>query len=76
MPKALARNQLDQLKLSSPDRTHAHVLREGESLAAVAHRHYDKPADWRAIADANRIDDPRRLIAGMQLRVPRLVPGH
>jgi nucleoid-associated protein YgaU len=65
-------DQLGQLNLSSPDRTHVHVLQEGDTLAAVAQRHYDKPAQWRAIAEANRIHDPRRTQAGTILRVPPL----
>jgi hypothetical protein len=65
-------DQLEQLRLASPDRTHVHALQQGETLAAVARRHYDSPRDWRAIAAANNIDDPRRLDPGVFLRVPRL----
>src|SRR5438876_427384 len=49
--------QLAQLNLSSPDRTHSHVTREGDTLARIAHRYYTRPDEWRAIADANGIDD-------------------
>jgi hypothetical protein len=66
-------DQLEQLHLSSPNRTHLHVLQESESLAAVSRRYYDKPSLWRAIAQANAIDDPRRLRVGAFLRVPRIV---
>ena len=62
--------QLDQLNLSSPNRTHSHVTRRGDSLASVAGRYYQRPGEWRAIADANVIEDPRRLMAGRFLRVP------
>ena len=65
-------NQLDELHLSSPDRTHVHVLEEGETLAAVAERYYDTPADWREVADKNGLDDPRRLTPGVFLEVPAL----
>jgi len=65
-------DQLDELNRSSPDRTHVHALRQGESLAAVARRHYDSPRDWRAVAEANGIEDPRRLQAGTFLRIPRI----
>jgi len=65
-------NQLDELRLSSPDRTHVHVLQQGETLAAVSTRYYERPADWRAIADKNAIDDPRRLSPGVFLNVPPL----
>lgn len=66
------RDQLQELRLSSPDRTHVHALQEGEQLAAVANRYYDSPVDWRAIAERNGIDDPRRLAAGRLLTVPPL----
>ncbi len=65
-------NQLDELRLSSPDRTHVHVLQQGESLASVSTRYYERPADWRAIADGNGIEDPRRLSPGTFLNVPPL----
>lgn len=65
-------DQLQQLNLSSPDRTHVHVLQEGDTLASVSQRHYDRPDDWRAVAEANRIRDPRRTAPGAILRVPPL----
>jgi len=65
-------NQLDELHLSSPDRTHVHVLQQGETLAAVSRRYYETPADWRAIASENGVFDPRRLTPGAFLEVPVL----
>lgn len=64
--------QLDQLGLNSPDRTHVHVLQQGDTLAAVARRYYDKAEQWRAVAEANRIEDVRRTIAGTILSLPPL----
>jgi nucleoid-associated protein YgaU len=64
--------QLKQLKLSSPDRTHVHVLQQGDTLAGVARRYYDKAAEWRAVAEANSIEDARRTTPGAFLRVPPL----
>jgi hypothetical protein len=64
--------QLKQLHLSSPDRTHAHVIDATDTLAGISDRYYERPDDWRSIADANNIDDPRRLAIGTLLRVPRL----
>jgi hypothetical protein len=55
---------------SSPDRTHRHTLSQGETLSAIAGRYYGRPGDWRAIAEANEINDPRRIAAGMALAVP------
>ena len=65
-------DQLKRLNLSSPDRTHSHVLGRGETLSAVAHRHYTRCGAWRAIADKNGIEDPRRIEAGQFLVVPPL----
>ncbi len=65
-------DQLRRLNLTSPDRTHSHVLARGETLDAVAYRHYTRPGAWRAIADENGIEDPRRLQAGQFLVVPPL----
>jgi Contractile injection system tube protein/LysM domain len=62
--------QLTQLNLNSPDRTQGHVLEAGETLSSVAGRHYRRPGEWRVIADANGIEDPRRLAPGIFLTVP------
>lgn len=62
--------QFAQLNLNSPDRTRVHVLQSGESLSSVAGVHYRRPGEWRLIADANGIDDPRRLTPGVFLTVP------
>jgi hypothetical protein len=64
--------QLEQLNLSSPDRTHVHVLRAGETLSAVAAAHWDRPQAWRFIAEANGLEDPRRLQPGVFLTIPAL----
>jgi nucleoid-associated protein YgaU len=56
----------------SPDRTHAHVVQRGDDLSAIAQRYYGRPASWRAIADENNVEDPRRLRPGTPLTVPSL----
>lgn len=65
-------DQLRELKLSSPDRTHRHELRAGETLSALAARYYENSANWRPLLDPNGIDDPRRLAAGTVIAVPAL----
>jgi nucleoid-associated protein YgaU len=59
-----------QLNLNSPDRTQAHVVARGETLSSIAGAHYRRPGEWRRIAAANRITDPRRLATGIVLDVP------
>jgi hypothetical protein len=64
--------QLTRLNPSSPDRTHGHVLREGETLSQLAHTYWLRAGDWRRIATDNGVEDPRRLTPGRNLRVPRI----
>lgn len=49
-----------------------HVLVAGDTLHSVAYRAYGRADLWRAIADANDIDDPMRLRAGRGLLLPAL----
>lgn len=46
------------------------TVQEGDTLAGIAYREYGDPTVWRRIAEANRLDDPRRLRPGMVLEVP------
>ena len=62
--------QLHQLNLSSPDRTHSHVVQARDTLASIAFNYYRKPGAWRSIADGNELEDPRRLPVGRFLAVP------
>ncbi len=62
--------QLAQLNLMSPDRTHSHVVQSGETLSGLAARFYQNSVHWRFIADANQIQDPRRLEIGTFLTIP------
>ena len=48
----------------------SHVLLAGDTLASVANSEYGSPNGWRAIADANRIDDPFRVRPGSRLLIP------
>jgi len=52
--------------------TNMHVLVAGDTLASVAYKHYGNAGAWRAIAEANDIDDPMRLPVGVALLVPAL----
>jgi hypothetical protein len=48
----------------------SHTVRDGDSLASIAFAHYRDPTRWRAIAEANGIDDPLRLKRGTVLSIP------
>jgi nucleoid-associated protein YgaU len=60
------------IKRETADYTKLHVVRQGETLAAIAATVYGDPRLWRPIALRNRIDDPRRVAAGTRLTVPQL----
>ena len=48
----------------------SHMVVAGDCIASIATREYGEPNGWRAIADANGIDDPFRLRPGRRLLVP------
>lgn len=50
------------------------TLVENETLDRIAVDEYGDPNQWRAIASANRIDDPRRLTPGRAIIVPPSAP--
>ena len=43
---------------------------EGDTLAGIAYEIYGDSSQWRLIADANALDDPRKLRPGTRLLVP------
>jgi contractile injection system tube protein/LysM domain-containing protein len=64
--------QIAEIFQQSPDHTHAHVVQRGDTLARVAADRYGNPAQWRAIAEENGVDDPLALVPGTILEVPPL----
>jgi hypothetical protein len=56
----------------SADHTKTRTVRRGDTLSSMAAVEYGDPAMWRPIADVNRIDNPRKLEAGMMLVIPPL----
>lgn len=43
---------------------------EGDTLPGIAYARYGDPRFWRAIADANGVDDPMRVRPGTRLLIP------
>lgn len=70
--KTLA-EQLQEIDPHSADRDRAYVVRQHDTLSAIAGQLYDDPAQWRWIAEANGIEDPLELTPGTLLAVPRIV---
>ncbi len=62
--------QVKEISLQSADLTKKWVVIQGDSLWSIAAKEYGSPSDWRLIAEANRIDNPRTLIPGEELIVP------
>ncbi|WP_127582980.1 CIS tube protein [Paenibacillus koleovorans] len=58
--------------LQSADRTKQRTLKQGDELWMIASDEYEDPGNWRQIAKANHIDNPKRLKPGTRLIVPRL----
>jgi nucleoid-associated protein YgaU len=56
--------------LNSRDRTKHYVLKEGDSLWLIAEKEYGDAAQWRAIATANKIINPRIMTPGREIVVP------
>lgn len=62
---------LTELGFMSADHTKATVVRERDTITAIAYREYTDDRRWRAIAEENRITDPLAIEPGRILRIPR-----
>lgn len=61
--------------LHSPDRTKIRMVQQKDTLWAISAREYGDPAQWRQIASANGIRNPRKLQQVSQLVIPPLPKG-
>src|SRR5437879_2643981 len=68
-----AAEQLAEKPRNSPDHTKRRTVKMGERLALIAHEEYDDAAEWRRIADANGIVDPKDLKPGTVLTLPPIL---
>jgi hypothetical protein len=57
---------------TSPDLTHARVVRHGDTLPLLTHEIYGSSAYYLDVARYNQLDDFRRLTPGQQLLFPPL----
>jgi nucleoid-associated protein YgaU len=55
---------------TDPDLT-TYLVKRSDTLSAIATALYGDPAQWRMIAAANGIDDPRHLQIGARLTIPK-----
>lgn len=56
----------------SADHATSHTVVRGETLSAIAAQTYGDPTQWRPIADANHLDNPRLISPGQVLAIPPL----
>ena len=64
--------QVPQTPKNSPNVDKSYVVCRGDTLSGIASAQYGDPTQWRAIAQANGIVDPRFLKPGTKLTVPTL----
>lgn len=68
----LPQEELKQNEPNSPDHTKAYVVKAGDTVSGIASIFYRDPRLWRAIAEQNGIENPRMLIPGQTLSIPRI----
>jgi nucleoid-associated protein YgaU len=68
-----AKDQTTTKKRNSPDHSKRRTVKTGETLALIAHEEYDDAAEWRRIADANGIVDPKDVKPGTILTLPPIL---
>jgi nucleoid-associated protein YgaU len=47
------------------------LVKQGDTLSGIAATNYRDPGRWREIAEANNLDDPRKLAPGLRLSIPK-----
>ena len=62
--------QLIEIAFLSADLTKRWVVKQGDSLWSISNKQYGNPGEWRLIAEANNIDNPRLLYPGQELKIP------
>ncbi len=60
-----------EVPLAQAEQAMRYVITPRDSLQSVATKAYQDPGQWRTIASANNIDDPRRLASGVRLQIPK-----
>lgn len=68
-----AKDQLKSKPRNSPDHTKRRTVKAGETLTLIAGEEYDDPAEWRRIADANGVLDPKDVKPGTVLTIPPML---
>lgn len=69
----LVSEKKDSRLRNSPDRTKARTVFEGDRLYSFAYAEYGDCAEWRRIAEANGIDNPRLMRSGTDIVIPPIL---
>jgi hypothetical protein len=72
---ATVKLQYTETKRESPDHTKVVMVGRGQRLSDIAYQQYGDPTQWRPIADASGIANPRFLEPGTSVTVPALPGG-
>jgi nucleoid-associated protein YgaU len=67
---SLPLEELKKNERSSADKTKTYLVKQGDTVSGVAALFYKDPTQWRHIARANDVENPRELPAGMSLKIP------
>lgn len=70
---SLISDKTDNNVRNSPDRTKARTVSEGDRLYAFAFAEYGTCSEWRRIAQANGIENPRLLESGTDIVIPPIL---
>ncbi|HEY9858249.1 MAG TPA: LysM peptidoglycan-binding domain-containing protein, partial [Candidatus Obscuribacterales bacterium] len=63
---------VEQQKKKKPIDDPIRTIKQGETLSSIAQEEYGNSSLWRIIANANRLNNPRKLEVGTLLTVPPL----
>jgi len=69
----LKSSKKDNFIRNSPDRTKHRVIKSGDRLFDFAYVEYGDSSLWRKIAEANNIDNPRKLKSGESIVIPAII---
>jgi nucleoid-associated protein YgaU len=67
---SLTEEELKKNEAHSADKTKTYLVKQGDTVAGIAALFYKDPAQWRHIALANDIENPRQLAPGTSLIIP------
>jgi nucleoid-associated protein YgaU len=67
---SLTEEELKKNEGHSADKTKTYLVKQGDTVSAIAALFYKDPTQWRYIADANDIENPRQLTPGVLLTIP------